>query len=128
MAYATVKDVEDRLGYSLDEAGSKSLELFLEDFSESLDFAVESAGYQPADIAASLKTALTARRGMRYAQIYDVDPTVASYSKTVGDNSTSQSNRAYNVEDLLDLSRSDFKRLGLRTFKFSSFEREFHWG
>lgn len=128
MAYATVQDVENRLGYTIDAAEEVSLEIFLDDASDSLDLALEAMGIDPSTIQDSRKTSVVASKGVAYVYQIGVDPTIASHSQAADTNSESVSYRSVAQEKLYELSRSELKRLGVSTFRFSSFAYDFQWG
>lgn len=127
-AYATVADVEVRLGYTLDEAEEDALVIFLVDASDSLDLAVEGMGIDPSSITEARKRSLVASKGVKYVQLFGVDPTISSQTQAADTNSESVVYRSGNLDALYDLSRADLKRLGLKTFRFSTFEYDFRWG
>ena len=128
MAYATVQDVEARLGYTLDAAEETSLSIFLDDASDSLDLALEAMGIDPSTIQESRRTSVVASKGVAYVYQIGVDPTIASHTQAADTNSESISYRSTSAEKLYELTRAELKRLGVSTFRFSSFAYDFQWG
>lgn len=128
MSYATVQDVEDRIGYVLDEAAAKALEIFLDELSAALDSELSRAGVDPSTIGNPLKLSLVAAKGKLFTQQWDLNPYLASWSQ--GDDGATEAKtfRASAESALFTFSRSDLKRLGLSTFKFSTFSTEYRWG
>ena len=126
-AYATAEDVYKRIGF-YDTAGEESLQEFLDEFSLILDMAIERKGLDPSSVNLKLKRSLAISKGMKWVYLYDVDPTVSSRSNAVGDVSESESRRSVSIDSLYDVSHSDFKRIGVSTFKISSINTGFQWG
>lgn len=91
MAYATVQDVEARLGFILDQDEAQKLEVFLEDFTVYLDARFEDKNIDPTKINAALIKMIVARKGATFALQGETEVPygASSYSVTSGDTSTS---------------------------------------
>lgn len=113
--YATVEDVEARIGYELDVDESRKVESFLNDFSLSLEALFLMKGKSPDDVDLRLLNLVVARRGADYALMGDLLPGQTSFTETVADRSISGSVSAgyANASSSMQLTPWELKTLGL---------------
>lgn len=89
--YATIADVEARLGYELTVEETEKLEAFLEDFSLIIDSAYIAKNRDPLLVDARLLKLVTARRGVDFILTSELLPGQTAFSETVADRSISGS-------------------------------------
>ena len=113
--YASVEDVESRLGYELDAEEAAKLEAFLNDFSLIIEATFLVQKKSPNDVDPRLLNLVVARRGASYMLMGDLLPGQTAFSETVGDRSISGSvsSGAANDAGSLGLTKWELKTLGL---------------
>lgn len=112
--YATVEDVEKRLGYELDLEESKQLEAFLTDFSLIIESAYATKGKDPESVDARLLQLVVARRGVDYILTADLLPGQTAFSETVADRSISGSvSTSAAFASTMSLTKEEKRILGL---------------
>lgn len=112
--YATVEDVESRLGYELDLEESNQLEAFLTDFSLIIESAYAVKGKDPASTDSRLLQLVVARRGVDYILTADLLPGQTAFSETVADRSISGSvSTSAAFASTMSLTKEEKRILGL---------------
>lgn len=112
--YATVENVEARLGYELGLEEVDSLEAFLTDFSLIIQTAFLSRGRDIELLDSRLLTLVVARRGVDFVLSAELLPGQTAFSETVGDRSISGSvSSSASYASSMDLTKQELKLLGL---------------
>ena len=122
MSYATIEDVEKRLGYDITEEDQPLIQAFLDDYSLFLGTVIEGNSLTPSDEI--LKT-ITARHAVTYIKRSEIEG-LSALTEAVGDTSRTQSfTTSGDSSSLFWLSKGDKQLLGLGNGgRFITFEVE----
>lgn len=110
MPYATVEDVEERLGSTLTSAEASSLEFFLADFSYFIDLELATYDKTAAGVGLEVLKMIVARRGVNFALSNSLDYGVASVSQSMEGMSTSISYASPRGGDVEDFQLTAFEK------------------
>jgi hypothetical protein len=120
MPYATVSDVEARLGDVFNEDVSRRIGLYLSDFSIYLDTVLPMFGITVSLVNPEVLKMIVAQRGATYYFTMDLDPTVSARSEGTADTNESTTYRGPARKFSLDTDEKDM--LGLNKRKISTIE------
>lgn len=111
-SYATVTDVETRLGFTFDSGEAQSVTMFLQDLSLVIDSEITKAGKQPSDFNPDFLKMFVSRKGVEY-YLYNSREGATSISESVGDTSRSASYQSGENKNEIQLSAKDKTFLGI---------------
>jgi hypothetical protein len=123
MAYATLGEVEARLGFTLNESEAQAVTYFLEDLSTFIDVLFEQQGITPSATQLDRAGLVVARKARDwYLGASSRQAGVTSQTETVGDTSVSITYSESVTEDAFrSLSTQDKIMLGLRRSQIINF-------
>jgi len=124
MAYASIEDVQDFIGYSLDSSQANAVEIFLEFVADNIEDAYIDAKIDILEINFARAQRVSIMKAQKFIPLIGRDTSVTYESLTSGGGgSESSSYRNVDLESLADLTSRDRRILrlpsGLRTIKYS---------
>jgi hypothetical protein len=133
MAYASVTDVEARLGFAVQSGEAQSLEVFLSDFSIYVDSLFAEKGITIPDSKLELLKVFIAQKGVNHYFSGDLIPGASTMTNTSGDTSSSVSFSAAvaaNIFQKFSLTSEEKRLLGLSKAKIVTFYQDSrtNWG
>lgn len=120
MPYATVSDVEARLGLVFSQDESQRIGLFLSDFSIYLDTVLPMFGVTVSLVNPEVLKMIVADRGASYYFTMDLDPTVSARTEGTADTNESTTYRGPARKFTLD--KEERQMLGMNRRRISTIE------
>lgn len=133
MAYASLSDVEARLGFAVESGEAQPLEVFLSDFSIYVDSLFEEKGMTVPASKLELLKVFIAQKGVNHYFSGDLIPGASTITKTTADTNESVSfsaAMAANIFQKFSLTNEEKRLLGLSKAKIITFYQDSrtNWG